>query len=321
MENSNLEPLGAVKRDRKGRGGGIFQGASVLNPYAYCSQPPVTSSIPPSVNPNPPKPKKPSFKLRRSIQPKSVLLLLNEVIGAKTSHFEYFDVPWNERERRAVNRGLNVDEVGVFDCVCHVNGEKYIGDGLNKNDARNSAAEAALQGAIVKKCALNQTDRKPNEDNCPWGVIASLALNKMFTSWQLQGYTVPKDLMTIPSEDRLSVPPTQNSTWMDKNETEKAPLALLNEMCAQSGAKATFELTGEVGPPNDKTFTFKVTINDKHSYTESGKSKKLAKNGVAQIAISFSSAWFTPRKKLAEPQEMEEEEEEGEKQPAMDIDY
>ena len=64
--------------------------------------------------------------------------------------------------------------------------------------------------------------------------------------------------MTIPSEDRLSVPPTQHPTWMEKNDTEKAPLALLNEMCVQSGAKAAFELIGEVGPPNDKTFTFKV---------------------------------------------------------------
>ena len=42
----------------------------------------------------------------------------------------------------------------------------------------------------------------------------------------------------------LSVPATQNSTWMDKNETEKGPLARFNEMCSQSGAKATFELTG-----------------------------------------------------------------------------
>jgi len=320
MENSNLEPLGAPKPQKRGRGGGIFQGASVLNPYAYYQQAPGPSSIPSSLNSNQPKPKKPSFKLRRSIQPKSVLLLLNELIGSKTSRFEFFDVPWNERERRAINRGLSVDEVGLFDCVCYVNGEKYIGDGLNKNDARASAAEAALQGAIVKKCALNQTDRKPNEDNCPWGVIASLALNKMFTSWQLQGYTVPKDLTTIPSEDRLSVPATQNSTWMDKNETEKGPLARFNEMCSQSGAKATFELTDEVGTPNDKTFTFKVTINDKHSYTESGKSKKLAKNGAAQIAISHSSVWFTPRRRLAEPQQVEEEQE-GEDQPEMDIDY
>ena len=67
-----------------------------------------------------------------------------------------------------------------------------------------------------------------------------------------------QDLTTIPSEDRLSVPATQNSTWMDKNETEKGPLARFNEMCSQSGAKATFELTDEVGTPNDKTFTFKV---------------------------------------------------------------
>ena len=34
--------------------------------------------------------------------------------------------------------------------------------------------------------------RAPSEDNCPWGIIASLALNKMFEAWKLQGYTVPQ---------------------------------------------------------------------------------------------------------------------------------
>ena len=34
--------------------------------------------------------------------------------------------------------------------------------------------------------------RRVAEDNCPWPIIASLALSRMYESWQLQGYTVPK---------------------------------------------------------------------------------------------------------------------------------
>ena len=31
-----------------------------------------------------------------------------------------------------------------------------------------------------------------SEDNCPWASIASLALHKLYTDWQSQGYTLPK---------------------------------------------------------------------------------------------------------------------------------
>ena len=31
-----------------------------------------------------------------------------------------------------------------------------------------------------------------SEDNCPWAAIASLALHKLYTDWQSQGYTLPK---------------------------------------------------------------------------------------------------------------------------------
>ena len=30
------------------------------------------------------------------------------------------------------------------------------------------------------------------DDNCPWAAIASLALHKLYTDWQSQGYTLPK---------------------------------------------------------------------------------------------------------------------------------
>jgi hypothetical protein len=34
--------------------------------------------------------------------------------------------------------------------------------------------------------------RPSNEDYCPWGAIASLALYRLYADWQTQGYDVPK---------------------------------------------------------------------------------------------------------------------------------
>ena len=42
-------------------------------------------------------------------------------------------------------------------------------------------------------CFFIVINLKPfSEDNCPWAAIASLALHKLFTDWQSQGYTLPK---------------------------------------------------------------------------------------------------------------------------------
>ena len=52
-----------------------------------------------------------------------------------------------------------------------------------------------------------------SEDNCPWAAIASLALHKLYTDWQSQGYTLPKVikfhmLMSIKTKGNCKFPGT-----------------------------------------------------------------------------------------------------------------
>jgi len=209
-----------------------------------------------------------------------------------------------EKERRAWNKKISVAEVSNFDCICYIDDSEYMGDGQNKNDARNAAAEAAIQGEIIKKCNQNVTDRsRPSEDFCPWGVIASLALSRMYESWRLQGFAVPKELMTIPSDEAHSSRRSGglggsggSDNWMEKDTQNKPPLAQVNEMLSRSGLGSEFTLVNESGIPNDKTFVFRLTIGGgNHQYTGTGKSKKIAKQNAAVEALGDSEAWYAPR--------------------------
>jgi len=288
-----------------GFGGGYSQGSSSFVPPM-----PTQPYIPPANSqPSSATLKQPSFKLRRSIRPKPALHLLNELLGGKKPSYEYYEVPYEEKERRAQRRNLPVDEVGDFDCLCTIENEQYFGDGLNKNDSKNAAAETAIQGEVIRRCSLNESERRaPNEDNCPWVLLASLALHKMYDSWQSQGYSIPKELLNVPNDECLSVrPPTKsgNTNWMKKDEKSgKPPLQTLNEMISRCGFDTEFTLADESGTPNDKNFVFRLSINNnQHVYDGKGKSKKLAKNAAASAAVQDSDAWYVPRSNRAQTEE------------------
>ena len=83
---------------------GIWQGSNAVFP----SMP--GGSLPgdrvPMVNasgsaPSGPASKKPSFKLRKSIVPKQPLTILHELSEGSKPKFDFYDVPYEERERRA----------------------------------------------------------------------------------------------------------------------------------------------------------------------------------------------------------------------------
>ena len=80
---------------------------------------------------------------------------------------------------------------------------EFIAEGHSKPEARTVVSQLAVQGLIAQRwrrgvsrclylptcsrCRLNDTEGiGPSEDNCPWAMIASLALNKLFTDWQAQ---------------------------------------------------------------------------------------------------------------------------------------
>jgi len=241
------------------------------------------------------------------------LLIINEMLaGKKTVRYENYEVPIRERERRAWYHGIDLDRVGEFDCVAVVGEDRYSGDGLSKNDARSMAAERAIQGEILQRCEQNSSVNKKlaTEDYCPWAIIASLSLYKMYEQWQQQGYIMPKELTDLPNANtvvKLAPPGTnQNNplagTWMDKDDPDKPPLARVNEMIARSGISSNFTQTDETDISGTKMFTWELQINNKYTYKASAKSKKQAKHECALKAINEQDKWYNPKTKLTREQ-------------------
>jgi len=311
---------------------GIWQGSNAmfppLPPGSSSSFGGATPAAPASKVPAPP-PKKPAFKLRRAIHPKAPLTILNELagFGAAKVQFEYLDVPEEERRRRAWQADVDVEEVGSYECRCTVLGLEFIAEGITKNDAKTAVVEIAIQGLISAKCQQNEDEGVGmNEDNCPWSMIASLALYKLYNSWQSQGYSLPPELTNIPGEGMMGYMsnyrgPTGSGGQQpvfDKPVLDKPPLQLVNEMASKMKLSLDFELTSEVGMPNDKVFTMAVKVGEK-TYSGQGKNKKAAKQACASAALEDQEAWYTLPVETPEPPGMEEEEKEleDEQQPPV----
>jgi len=267
---------------------------------------------PPPSKPSGP-PRKPAFKLRRSIQPRPTISVLNELAAPDKPQFEYYDVPMVERERRAWQSDIPPEEVGEFECRCQVGDLEFIAEGFTKPEAKAAVAELTVQGLIAAKCELNETDGVGNnEDHCPWGIIASLALHKLYTDWQTQGFTLPQELVNLPT-DMYTPSAYLNTGNTNANytqaEIDKNPLQLLNELANKMKLNLDFELTGEVGTPNDKVFTLSVCIGDK-TYSGQGKNKKAARHAAASAAMAEREQWC--REELMSQEGDEEEEVEQE---------
>lgn len=263
--------------------------------------------------------KKPSFKLRKSILPKQPLTILFELAGSKP-HFDFYDVPYEERERRAWQMGCNLEEIGCYECRCSAQGMEFIGEGATKSQAKENVTEIAIQGLITAKCEMNDVEGGAgiNEDNCPWPQIASLALYKLYSDWQNQGYELPRELTTIAvcTESQSSLYGSSEggrpSANFSHREVNKAPLQVLNEMTGKMQISVELECTGEVGTPSDKVFTFSVRIKDK-LYSGQAKSKKMAKQAAASSAIADQNSWYCPPVKHPPPPG-EHEEDDGDEE-------
>jgi len=283
---------------------GIWQGSNAVFP----SMP--GGSLPgdrvPMVNatsgstPSGPASKKPSFKLRKSILPKQPLTILHELCEKGKPSFDFYDVPYEERERRAWQMDCSLDDVGCFECRCTIQGMEFIGEGETKQAAKDNVTEIAIQGMISAKCELNENEGGigTNEDNCPWPQIASLALYKLYNDWQTQGFQLPKELTNInvigggggdvgyaASEGRLGGAPLTDK--------DKPPLQLLNELASKTKVTLVYDLVSEVGAPNDKVFSYVVKIGEK-KYSGQAKNKKAAKQAAAAVALADKDSWYSP---------------------------
>eukprot|EP00092_Neocalanus_flemingeri_P009022 GFUD01009708.1.p1 GENE.GFUD01009708.1~~GFUD01009708.1.p1 ORF type:complete len:387 (+),score=150.36 GFUD01009708.1:74-1234(+) len=283
---------------------GIWQGSNaVFPPLPSTQSPPGTSSLFPHAAPAskvlPQPPKKPAFKLRRAIHPRAPITILNEIagVGAGKIQFDFLDVPEEERSRRAWQADLDVEEIGSFECRCTVQGLEFIAEGITKNEAKTAVVEMAIQGLISAKCQQNENEGVgANEDNCPWSLIASLALYKLYNSWQSQGYTLPPELTNLPGEGLGSIRGQGGGggqTSFERAGIDKPPLQLVNEMASRMKLSLDFELTSEVGTPNDKVFTMSVRVAER-VYSGQGKNKKAAKQTAASAALEDQDSWYRP---------------------------
>merc|ERR1711936_288327 len=238
--------------------------------------------------------KRPSFKLRKSIQPRQPLTILCELAGTKP-HFDFYDVPYEERERRAWQMGCDLDDIGCYECRCSVQGMEFIGEGATKSQAKESVTEISIQGLISAKCEMNDVEGGAgnNEDNCPWPQIASLALYKLYNDWQSQGYQLPKELTSVPHGGGGVSSSANNEPLGGGRAVDKPPLQQLNELANKMKMTLQYDLVSELGPPNNKVFSYAVKIGTK-TYSGQAQNKKAAKQAAASAALADQESWYCP---------------------------
>jgi ribonuclease III len=64
----------------------------------------------------------------------------------------------------------------------------------------------------------------------------------------------------------------------------------LQELLARRGAEVSYEITGETGPPHDKTFTVAAKVNGQTLGNGQGRSKKHAEQEAAREAVDGMSS-------------------------------
>jgi ribonuclease-3 len=68
----------------------------------------------------------------------------------------------------------------------------------------------------------------------------------------------------------------------------------LQERLARHGDVVDYEVTGEIGPPHDRTFEVVASVNDAPIGRGRGRSKKHAEQAAAQDALEHTSGANTP---------------------------
>lgn len=244
--------------------------------------------------------KKPGFKLRRSILPKQPLTILHELSGGTKPTFDYYDVPYEERERRAWQMDCDLEDIGCYECRCNVRGMEFIAEGDTKLDAKNSVIEVAIQGLINALSEKNEAEGcGTNEDHTPWPQIASLALYKLYNDWQSQGYTLPQELSSVPSAGGVGGgvrSHNANDTPLGEGaaaSVNKPALQQLNELASKMKMTLQYDCVSELGPPNNKVFSYAVKIGTK-TFTGQAQNKKAAKQAAAAAALADKDSWYCP---------------------------
>lgn len=125
-------------------------------------------------------------KLKKIVAPKAPIQVLNELMGSENAKFS---INTNPTIMAMNGPKMVVAEVELDGC-------KFRGSGPNKIVAKNIAAEAAVHHVVLQKSKQERKEEDGGraQEYTPWGALASLAMYKLFTDWQANGYSLPAEL-------------------------------------------------------------------------------------------------------------------------------
>ncbi|KOX70266.1 Double-stranded RNA-specific editase 1 [Melipona quadrifasciata] len=245
-------------------------------------------------------------RLRKTLQPKNAIMVLNEMKPGVQFTFP-------ETQGPVPN--------SLYLVHAELDGKTYVGQGLSKPLARQNAAENALKALLLEKMTaasmkaridaesdgqsiqaiesstiikeeINEEGGTPMDtsvdesDEIPWSSLASFALYKLFLEWHNQGTSVPVPRPGLPSpvkgikREISHVQKTPVQKELPVNATNIHPVMLLNQM--RPGL--TYIELNRVGNPPNTMFTLAVDI-DGIEYTGTAKNKKDAKKIAAKSAL------------------------------------
>ncbi|XP_034187992.1 double-stranded RNA-specific editase 1 [Osmia lignaria lignaria] len=265
-------------------------------------------------------------RLRKTLQPKNAIMVLNEMKAGVQFTFPETQGPMPN---------------SLYLVHAELDGKTYVGQGLSKPLARQNAAENALKALLLEKMTAAslkaridaESDGQSNQstdsfntskdDNTedggtsmdttidesneiPWSSLASFALYKLFLEWHNQGTSVPVPRPGLPSpvkgikREISQVPKTPVQKELPPNATNIHPVMLLNQM---RPGLTYIELNRASNPPNTM-FTLAVDI-DGVEYTGTAKNKKDAKKIAAKSALLALYGLSYPDETIPIPQEQQ----------------
>ncbi|XP_011176154.1 interleukin enhancer-binding factor 3 isoform X2 [Solenopsis invicta] len=241
-------------------------------------------------------------RLRKTLQPKNAIMVLNEMKAGVQFTFPESQGPMPN---------------SLYLVHAELDGKTYVGQGLSKPLARQNAAENALKALLLEKMTAasmkarldaesdGQTTNIPmdgikedsnddsstamdtaTEDEIPWSSLASFALYKLFLEWHNQGTSVPVPRPGLPNakgvkkDSTLTAAKTPAQKELPPNPTSIHPVMLLNQM--RPGL--TYTELSRVGNPPNTMFTLAVEIGGVE-YSGTAKNKKDAKKAAAKSAL------------------------------------
>jgi len=129
-------------------------------------------------------------RIKRMVAPKPPVQVLNELVG-----------PENVQTNLSPPARVQGAPVPMITAEINVEGKTFSGCGPTRSIAKNIAAEAAIHHMATvmandpHDCEIYPDgQRNPYEDSTPWAALASLALFKLFTDWQANGYPLPAEI-------------------------------------------------------------------------------------------------------------------------------